>query len=146
MDPGRDRSRVLERHGGREQGKGYARQYYGADDGESHRESRWHARVSYDQQGSRSHVHGRLENTSVKREAGSTDEGYRNSGHKASFYFTNILDSMPLYRLQQCFEVCGILSDVYIARRLNARGQVYGFVRFMNVKNRDKLGKALNNI
>lgn len=27
-----------------------------------------------------------------------------------------------------------------------ARGQVYGFVRFMNVKNRDKLGQALNNI
>jgi hypothetical protein len=42
--------------------------------------------------------------------------------------------------------VCGILSDVYVARQLNSRGQVYGFVRFTNVRNRDKLAQALNNV
>jgi len=35
---------------------------------------------------------------------------------------------------------------IYIARQLNSRGQVYGFVRYMSVKNRAKLETALNNI
>ncbi|KEH25719.1 hypothetical protein MTR_6g033770 [Medicago truncatula] len=53
---------------------------------------------------------------------------------------------MPVFRLRQFFEVCGILSDVYIARQLNSCSQVYGLVRFEYVKNRDKLEHALNNI
>lgn len=146
MHRGRDRSRVLEWHGGWEQGKGYARQYFGADVREIHNESRHYARVFYDQHFSKSHVHGCQENASVNRTTDSFDEGHCNSGNKASFYFTNIPEFMPLYRLRQYFEVCGILSDVYLARRLNARGKVYDFVRFLNVKNRDKLGHALNNI
>ncbi|KEH17565.1 hypothetical protein MTR_0007s0010 [Medicago truncatula] len=31
-------------------------------------------------------------------------------------------------------------------KKLNSRGQVYGFVRFLNVKNKDKLAQALNNV
>ena len=42
--------------------------------------------------------------------------------------------------------MCGVLTDVYVARQRNARGQVYGFVRFSNVKNANKLSKALNNV
>ncbi|RHN51175.1 putative nucleotide-binding alpha-beta plait domain-containing protein [Medicago truncatula] len=53
---------------------------------------------------------------------------------------------MSLFRLRQYFEVCGILSDVYVARQLNSLGQVYGFVRFLNVRNREKLAQALNNV
>jgi hypothetical protein len=51
-----------------------------------------------------------------------------------------------LFRLRQEFEVCGILSDIYIARHLNARGQEFGFVRYVNVKNKEKLAQALNNV
>ncbi|KEH38026.1 RNA recognition motif [Medicago truncatula] len=48
--------------------------------------------------------------------------------------------------LRKAFEVCGILSDVYVARNRNARGQNYGFVRYINVKDVAKLQKVLNNV
>jgi len=67
-------------------------------------------------------------------------------GYKASFYVTNFPDKLPLFRLRQAFEVCGILSDVYVARHRNARGQEFGFVRYVNVNNRNKLAQALNNV
>jgi RNA recognition motif-containing protein len=70
----------------------------------------------------------------------------RDQGRKISFYVTNFPDNMPLFRLRQAFEVCGILSDVYVARYRNARGQEFGFVRFVNVKNIEKLSQALNNV
>lgn len=56
-------------------------------------------------------------------------------GTKGSFYFTNFPDSMLVFRLRQHLEVCGILSDVYIAKYRNSRGHFYGFVRFLNVIN-----------
>lgn len=76
--------------------------------------------------------------------AGSVDKDHSNG--KVTFYFANIPDCMPLFRLRQFFEVCGILSDIYVARKLNYRGQVYGFVRFENVRNIEKLASALNNV
>jgi hypothetical protein len=51
-----------------------------------------------------------------------------------------------LFRLRQAFEVCGILTDVYVARHRNARGQEFSFVRYVNVRNKEKLAQALNNI
>jgi hypothetical protein len=68
------------------------------------------------------------------------------SGRKVSFYFTNIPECLPIFLLRQQFEVCGILTNLFIARQRNACGQVYGFVRFSNVKNSDKLFQALNNV
>lgn len=44
-------------------------------------------------------------------------------GYKASFYVTNSPKNLPLFRLRQAFEVCGMLSDLYVARHRNARGQ-----------------------
>lgn len=70
----------------------------------------------------------------------------RNSSRKAALYVTNFPENIPLVRLRQAFEVCGILSDVYMARHRNARGQEFGFVRYVNVKNIDKLVLALNNV
>ena len=67
-------------------------------------------------------------------------------GSKASFYVTNFPDGMPLFRLRQAFEVFGILTDVYVARHRNARGQEFGFVRYANVKNTHKLSQALNKV
>jgi len=65
---------------------------------------------------------------------------------KASFYVTNFPDNLPLIRLRQSFEVREILTDIYVARHRNARGQEFGFVRFVNVKNKVKLSQALNNV
>ena len=42
-------------------------------------------------------------------------------GYKASFYVTNFPENMPLFRLRQAFEVCGILSELYVARHRNTR-------------------------
>ena len=67
-------------------------------------------------------------------------------GYKASFYVTNFPDKLPLFRLRQAFEVCGMLSDVYVARHRNTRGQEFAFVRYVNVRNRNKLAQALNNV
>jgi len=50
-------------------------------------------------------------------------------GNKVSFYFTNFPDFMPLVQLRQFFKVCSMLSDVYIEKKQNYRGQVYGFLR-----------------
>ncbi|GAU12294.1 hypothetical protein TSUD_142030 [Trifolium subterraneum] len=57
-----------------------------------------------------------------------------------SFYFTNFSD------LRKGFEVCGILEDVYVAKKRNYRGDAFGFVKFENVKDVNKLWKALNDV
>ena len=67
-------------------------------------------------------------------------------GDKATFYVTNFTDQLPLFRLRQAFEVCGILTDIYIARQRNTRGQEFGFVRYVNVRNKVTLAQALNNV
>lgn len=161
-DRGQDMFWDSERQEGRVQGKDFARQHYWEDNRIARRQVR-----DFDNQtssGRRVSVHGRRDVTgnrdavrfdeedrvadraigTYKRD--SEVEGDWVSGGKATFYIANIPDNMPLFRLRQYFEVCGILSDVYVARHFNARGQVYGFVRFLNVKNRDKLGQALNSI
>ncbi|KAK2434585.1 heterogeneous nuclear ribonucleoprotein A0 [Trifolium repens] len=61
-----------------------------------------------------------------------------------SFYFTNFPVHLSNFYLRKGFEVCGILEDVYVARKRNKRGQPYGFVRFSNVRDITKLTKALN--
>jgi hypothetical protein len=61
-----------------------------------------------------------------------------------SFYFTNFPVHLSNFYLRKGFEVCGILEDVYVARKCNKRGQPYGFVRFSNVRDITKLTKALN--
>ena len=38
------------------------------------------------------------------------------------------------------------MSDVFVSRNRNALRQVFGFVRFSNVKEVDKPNKALNNV
>lgn len=53
--------------------------------------------------------------------AGSADKDHNNG--KVTFYFANIPDCMRLFRLRHFFEVCGILSDIYVARKFNYRGQ-----------------------
>ncbi|PNY07495.1 cysteine-rich receptor-like protein kinase, partial [Trifolium pratense] len=63
-----------------------------------------------------------------------------------SFYFSNFPAQLPKFYLRKSFEVCGILEDVYVAKKRNKYGQPYGFVKFSNVKNVSKMTKALNNV
>jgi len=59
-----------------------------------------------------------------------------------SFYFTNIPGNITYNELRQGFEVCGIMEDVYLARKRNVNGGVFGFVRYGKVKDVDKLLKS----
>lgn len=63
-----------------------------------------------------------------------------------TFYFTNFPKRANYWFLRKGFEVCGILDDIYVAPRCNATGQAYGFVRFLKVRDVDKLVQALNNV
>jgi hypothetical protein len=51
-----------------------------------------------------------------------------------TFYFTNFLPQLSNLFLQKGFEVCGILEEVVVPSRRNVNGEVYGFVRFSNVR------------
>ncbi|GAU37762.1 hypothetical protein TSUD_102790 [Trifolium subterraneum] len=61
-----------------------------------------------------------------------------------SFYFTNFPAQLSHFYLRKGFEVCGILEDVYVAKKRNIYGEPYGFVKFSNVCDVNKLSKALN--
>jgi hypothetical protein len=61
-----------------------------------------------------------------------------------SFYFTNFPVHLSHFYLRKGFEVCGILENVYVAKKRNMHGQPYGFVKFSNVRDIAKLEKALN--
>jgi hypothetical protein len=61
-----------------------------------------------------------------------------------SFYFTNFPAQLSKFYLWKGFEVCGILEDVYVAKKRNRFGEPYGFVKFSNVRNITKMTKALN--
>jgi len=63
-----------------------------------------------------------------------------------SFYVTNVPEDISYRSLQHGFEVCGIMEDIYLAKKRNVNGVVFGFVRYSNVKDLDKLLKAVNNI
>jgi len=63
-----------------------------------------------------------------------------------SVYFTNIPQNITYRSLREGFEVCGIMEDVYLARKRNMNGGVFGFVRYSKVRDVDKLLKAVNNV
>lgn len=63
-----------------------------------------------------------------------------------AFYISNFPSELSYVELRKGLEVCGILSDIHISRYLNVRGQSYGFARFANVRNVEKLSAALKNV
>ncbi|KEH15969.1 hypothetical protein MTR_0406s0010 [Medicago truncatula] len=64
----------------------------------------------------------------------------------ATFYFTNIPDHIHYLNTRQGFEVCGILTNLFVSHFRNKRGQLFGFVRLTHVRDVAKLNKALNNV
>jgi len=63
-----------------------------------------------------------------------------------TFYFSNVPNDISYSSLRKGFEVCGIMEDIYLARKRNVNGAVFGFVRYSKVKDVDKLLKAVNNV
>ena len=63
-----------------------------------------------------------------------------------SFHFTNVPDDISYNSLWQDFVVCGMMEDIYLARKWNVNGSVFGFVCYYKVKDVDQLLKALNNV
>jgi len=63
-----------------------------------------------------------------------------------TFYFTNVSDMLLYHYTKEGFEVCGILDNLFLSKKRNQRGHAYGFVRYLNVRDVDKLLKAVNNV
>lgn len=76
----------------------------------------------------------------VKAVMENTDQVY------VSYYIGNNFEHLKFVELRKGLEVCGMLTDVYVSRNRNVRGQVLGFARFSKVRDVDKLKNALNNI
>ncbi|PNX55282.1 RNA recognition motif, partial [Trifolium pratense] len=93
-----------------------------------------------------------------KEECQGRNSGYENHRRKGlenlgtelkryvSFYFTNFPYQLSNFYLRKGFEVCGMLEDVFVPKKRNKRGQPFGFVKFSNVKDVDKLLRALNKV
>lgn len=63
-----------------------------------------------------------------------------------TFYFTNFPPYLSNCYLRKGFEVGGILEEVVIPSRRNVNREVYGFVRFSNVRDVSKLLKVVNSV
>lgn len=62
------------------------------------------------------------------------------------FYFTNFPMHAPNFILRQGFEVCCILDEVFVPNKQNVNSEAYGFVRYSNVRDVDKLLRDVNGI
>jgi len=87
-----------------------------------------------------------LQHQHVRREQLVLDNSGKVKQPFVSFYFTNVPENVSYISLRRGFEVCGIMEDVYLARKRNVNGGVFGFVCYGNVRDVDKLLKALNNV
>jgi hypothetical protein len=73
--------------------------------------------------------------------------GYNNgSSDIITFCFNNIPEGISHVQLRAEFGQCGALVDVFLARRRNARGRRFGFVRFSKVRDKEKMVRALNQV
>lgn len=63
-----------------------------------------------------------------------------------TFYFTNFPSYLSNFYLQKGLEVCGMLEKVVVPARHNVDGEVYGFVRYSNVRDVCKLLKVVNSV
>jgi len=80
----------------------------------------------------------------VPRQATTVQHG--TASNSITFYFSNVPNDISYSSLRKGFEVCGIMEDIYLARKRNVNGAVFGFVRYSKVKDVDKLLKAINNV
>jgi len=63
-----------------------------------------------------------------------------------TFYFSNVPEDISYSSLRQGFEVCGIMEDIYLAKKRNVNGAMFGLVCYSKVKDTYKLLKVVNNV
>ncbi|GAU48118.1 hypothetical protein TSUD_141400 [Trifolium subterraneum] len=60
--------------------------------------------------------------------------------------FNNVPDVIAHEKLREEFCRYGALLDVFLSKKRNARGRRFGFIRYTNVRDVDKMVKALNQV
>jgi len=63
-----------------------------------------------------------------------------------SFFFTNFPPDYFEKDLWKIFQRWGRVLDVFISRKLNARNQRFGFVKFQSIRDVDVLERQLDSI
>ncbi|KAJ0456047.1 putative RNA recognition motif domain, nucleotide-binding alpha-beta plait domain superfamily [Helianthus annuus] len=64
-------------------------------------------------------------------------------GNTTSFYVSNLPSSCTVGMLWKEFQVCGKMTDAYLAKRKDKSGKYFTFIRFEGVKDKEKMVKAL---
>ncbi|PNX72734.1 putative sulfate transporter, partial [Trifolium pratense] len=154
----RDRYRTEDKHTGRRQYEDDLSQLEVNGDRRSG-ENRYRGAVEDDRHdgrgfdGKRSGDGAKVEEECAGRYSGHVNHrrrGFDNLGTElkryVSFYFTNFPYQLSNFYLRKGFEVCGMLEDVFVPKKRNRRGQPFGFVKFSNVKDVNKLLSALNKV
>ncbi|KAJ0914077.1 putative RNA recognition motif domain, nucleotide-binding alpha-beta plait domain superfamily [Helianthus annuus] len=70
----------------------------------------------------------------------------RGNGVEMTFFVQNLPDRTTKSILWQAFQPHGFVSDAYVARKKDKRGNNFGFVRFMGVDNLDLTVAAMNTV
>ncbi|MCH95549.1 endonuclease/exonuclease/phosphatase family protein, partial [Trifolium medium] len=75
-------------------------------------------------------------------------DGYVNRLNKetTSFYFTNFPDDVQVMELWKLFAKYGRVGEVYIPKKLDIRGNKFGFVKFKEVKGVEALSSRLEDV
>ncbi|KAJ0668645.1 putative RNA recognition motif domain, nucleotide-binding alpha-beta plait domain superfamily [Helianthus annuus] len=70
----------------------------------------------------------------------------RGDGIEWTFLVQNLPDRVTRNILWQVFQPYGFVSDAYVARKRDARGKCFGFVRFVGVENMKETLATMNNV
>ncbi|KAD2804667.1 hypothetical protein E3N88_38044 [Mikania micrantha] len=63
-----------------------------------------------------------------------------------TFFVSNLPEGISDDRFREIFKIYGLLSDAYLARKRDRKGNIFGFVQFKDVKDIGKLISELNRI
>ncbi|MFS7923666.1 putative RNA recognition motif domain, nucleotide-binding alpha-beta plait domain superfamily [Helianthus anomalus] len=70
----------------------------------------------------------------------------RGDGVEWTFLVQNLSDRVTRNALWQAFQPYGFISDVYVARKRDARGRCFGFVRYVGVENMKETLSVMNKV
>jgi hypothetical protein len=76
------------------------------------------------------------------------NDGFVNRLNKEtiSFYFTNFPEDTPVMELWKLFSMYGHVGEVYIPKKMDKRGNKFGFVKFKEVKEVEELSNKLESV
>jgi len=78
--------------------------------------------IRYTEEGARHHS-GEFQQQQWRRDQLVLDKPGKDKQPFVSFYFTNVPENISYISLRRGFEVCGIMEDVYLARKRNVNGR-----------------------